>query len=200
MRIKPGLSRKQAIERKATELFRDKGYAATSMRDLAQNLGVEAASLYSHIPSKEALLQQICFRTAQAFFDGLDQADREADLSPTQRLQRYIAAHVQVVTDNLSSSAVFSHEWRHLSEPHLSEFLQLRQAYEEKFRTVLRTGIAAGEFAPTDVKFAAVTVLSALNWMHLWYKPDGGLTPSQLAQQLSSMLLQGIGQRTVQTT
>ena len=185
------LSRKEQIERTATALFKTKGFSATSMRDLANALGIEAASIYSHIKSKEEILQRVCFRMAQEFFEALDAAE-SIDGSASDRLQRAISAHVQVLTNNTAASAVFLHEWRHLSEPHLSEYLSLRDKYESRFREIIRNGIESGEFAVPDEKFATLMIFSGLNWIHTWYKPDGKMKPEEIAANLSAMLLTGL--------
>ena len=93
------LSRKEQVIRKAAELFKEKGYAAASMRDLAQLLGIEAASLYSHIKSKEEILQKICFRMANAFFKNLDSVEQD-NLSPTDKLNQAIRKHIEILTKN----------------------------------------------------------------------------------------------------
>jgi TetR/AcrR family transcriptional regulator, cholesterol catabolism regulator len=185
------LSRKDQIEKTATALFKTKGFSATSMRDLANALGIEAASIYSHIKSKEEILQRVCFKMAQEFFEALDAAE-STGLTATERLQAAIVAHVQVLTKNTAASAVFLHEWRHLSEPFLGSYLAMRDKYEARFRDIIKSGIVAGEFTLPDEKFAVLTILSGLNWIHTWYKPDGKMTPQEIADNLSAMLLNGL--------
>ncbi|WP_181163749.1 TetR/AcrR family transcriptional regulator [Pontibacter mangrovi] len=185
------MNRKQQIERTATSLFRTKGYAATSMRDLAHELGIEAASLYSHIKSKEEILQRVCFRVAQEFFEALDAAEANSGCA-TSRLKKAIAAHVRVLTQNTEASAVFLYEWRHLSEPMHSTYRNLRDRYEARFRDMIREGTASDEFHVPDEKFAVLTILSALNWIHTWYRPDGKMKPAEIAENISNMLLHGL--------
>ncbi|MHA7102742.1 TetR family transcriptional regulator [Roseivirga pacifica] len=184
-------SRKVQIEEKATTLFREKGYAATSMRDLAQVLGIEAASLYSHIKSKEELLQKICFRMADRFFDAWKEVETEQN-SYAAKMQKAAIAYVQVITQNTDASAVFFNEWRHLSEPHLSKFLSMRNDYEGRFIEIIEKGIAAGEFQQVDSKFMMLAILSSLNWTHNWYKPNGKLSPEDVANKLSNLILNGL--------
>lgn len=187
------LSRKQQIEFTATSLFKSKGFSATSMRDLANALGIEAASIYSHIKSKEEILQRVCFRMANEFFEALDTAGTP-EATATEKLRRAIQAHVEVLTQNTAASAVFLHEWRHLSEPFHDTFLALRDKYEARFREIIRAGIQSAEFTVPDEKFAALTILSSLNWIHTWYKPEGKMTPTEIADNLSEMLLNGLKQ------
>jgi AcrR family transcriptional regulator len=184
-------SRKAQIEEKATRLFREKGYAATSMRDLAQVLGIEAASLYSHIKSKEQILQKICFRMADEFFEAW-KAVEQNDTSYAQQMEKAAIAHVKVITTDTDASAVFFNEWRHLSEPYLSDFLQMRNDYEGRFIGIIENGIAAGEFKSVDSKFMMLAILSSLNWTHNWYKPNGKLSPEEVALKLSNLILNGL--------
>ena len=86
-------TRKEEIEEKATQLFRTKGYAASSMRDLAQVLGIEAASIYSHVKSKEEILQKICFRMANEFFTAKDRIEK-LDIPPIEKLSKAMEAHL----------------------------------------------------------------------------------------------------------
>ena len=182
-------SRKQQIETEATALFKTKGYSASSMRDLAQALGIEAASLYSHIKSKEEILQKICFKMANAFFMAIEKVDAG---SPEKELDAAIKAHFEVICQNIDASAVFFNEWRHLSEPLLTEFLELRAKYEQFFIKIISKGIKQGLFRPIDEKIAMMTLLSSINWTHQWYRTDGRMSVEEIGGQLSELLINGL--------
>ncbi len=184
-------NRKEQIHNAATYLFKEKGYLATSMRDLAKLLEIEAPSLYSHIKSKEEILQKICFDAAEAFFSGLKGLDRD-NISAKTRLEAVIHSHILVICSNLDSVAVFLNEWRHLSSPYYEDFLKMRRQYEQEFRKHILYGVENGEFKVRDVDFAVLTILSSLNWTYNWYQPDGKMTPEEIASNLSEILIKGI--------
>ncbi|UYZ59643.1 TetR/AcrR family transcriptional regulator [Hymenobacter latericus] len=188
----PNLSRKAQIDQTATALFRRRGYAATSMRELAAALGIEAGSIYSHIRSKEEILHRICFRLADEFMAGLRHATADASASAATRLRRAIESHVRVLIHDADASVVFLHEWRHLSEPALSEFLKLRHDYEAAYRELIARGVAAGELQTPDPAFAALTLFASLTWLPNWYRQDGKLGPDQIAERLTDQLLGGL--------
>ena len=187
----PTLSRKAQIDQTATELFRRRGYAATSMRELASALGIEAGSIYSHIRSKEELLHRICFRVADEFMAGLRAANAD-DAPAAVHLRRAIDSHVRVLIRDTDASAVFLHEWRHLSEPALSEFVQLQRGYELAFRDMIAQGVADGALRTPDPAFATLTLFASLTWLPNWYRPDGKLNPDQIAERLTDQLLGGL--------
>lgn len=184
-------SRKEQVIRKAAELFREKGYAATSMRDLAQALGIEAASLYSHIKSKEEILQLLCFEMADMFRSSLDEVEKSNE-SHSSKLRNGILGHIRVMAKDLTASAVFMNEHRHLSEPHLRHFLLLRINYINRFKKIIEEGISSGEFKQLDTKLAVMTLFSSLNWLPFWYDPRGEIDPDALGNQLADMLIQGL--------
>lgn len=182
-------TRKQQIEEQATALFKTKGYTASSMRDLAQILGIEAASLYSHIKSKEEILQNICFKMADTFFAAIEHVD---ETSPEKQLEAAIKAHFQVISKNIDASAVFFNEWRHLSEPHLTKFLAMRTRYEQYFVEIIHQGIMKGLFRVIDEKFAMMTILSSINWTYQWYRPTGKMSMDEIGDHLSELLINGL--------
>ena len=188
----PLRSRKAQIDRTATALFRARGFAATSMRELATELGLEAGSLYSHIKSKEEILHRVCFGLAEDFFTDFAVATVDASTPVAEQLRQAIEGHVRVLTRDSAASAVFLHEWRHLSEPAHTEFLALRDRYELGFRTLIVRGLAAGELHAPDAAFAALTLLASLNWLPAWYRPDGKLSPDEIAHRLAEQLLNGM--------
>lgn len=185
------LSRKEQVIRTAAELFREKGYAASSMRDLAQKLGIEAASLYSHIKSKEEILQNLCFDMATEFRKSLDEVEKQKGPA-SEKLRKGIIGHIQVMAKDLTASAVFMNEHRHLSQPYLREFLLLRINYINRFKDIISEGINTGEFKDIDKKLAVMTLFSSLNWMPQWYDPTSNIVPESLGQQLSDMLVNGL--------
>src|SRR5262245_31187456 len=133
------LSRKEHIYDVAKSLFREKGYSATSMRDLANAVGIEAASLYSHIKSKEEILQLICFSIAEEFLMVAEEI-KKTSLPAEKQFARAIEAHINVITKNADAAAVFLHDWRHLSEPFLSDFKLMRKRYEDYFKKIISKG------------------------------------------------------------
>lgn len=186
------LSRKEQVIRSAAALFREKGYAASSMRDLAQKLGIEAASLYSHIKSKEEILHHLCFDMAAEFRKSLQEVESK-NVSATEKLRLGIIGHIQVMAKDLTASAVFMNEHRHLSQPHLREFLLLRINYINRFKSMIEEGAQHGEFKSTiDKKLAVMTLFSSLNWMPMWYDPASKIDPNALGQQLADMLVNGL--------
>jgi len=183
--------RKQQVIQTAEQLFSDRGYLATSVRDLAQALGIEAASLYSHVKSKEDLLWTIADRSANEFFAKVEPVANSA-LHTTEKLSQMIVSHIEVIASNLDASAIFLREWRHLSDPRLSEYANKRKKYETMFRDVIRKGIEENLFMHYDDGFSTRTILSAINWTHTWYRPDGELTATQIGENLASFLLNGL--------
>jgi AcrR family transcriptional regulator len=191
MITKSKVNRKQQIIEKATQLFQKQGYAATSMRDLAGYIGIEAASLYSHIKSKEEILQTICFQMANDFFQSLEKIELEK-LSADEKLRKAVISHVEVLTKDSAASAVFFSEWRHLSESYLNDFLTMRNNYENKFIQILIDGHKEGIFKKMDAKFTVLALLSSINWMPSWYKPEGQLSPEEIAENVTDVFINGL--------
>src|SRR6218665_3242500 len=137
-------SKKEAIVRKAAALFRQKGFGAASMRGLAEELGVEAPSLYNHIGSKSELLQHICFKAADAFAENLG-AVESLQASYPKKLESFIRFHIRLMQDEFDEVYVANHEWKSLQEPWVSQFLSRRKQYENKLLQLIKEGIRKGE-------------------------------------------------------
>ncbi len=183
--------RKQQIQQVAQNLFRTKGYGASSMRDIAKEVGVEAASLYNHFSSKEDILKDICFQMATHFFEAIEPLEKKK-FSAKQKLEKAIEQHVLVIVNNLDASAVFFHEWKHLKEPYLSEFKALRNKYEKKFIQIINEGFDQKLFRKVEVKIVSFTVFSALNATYDLYKPNGKLSAKDISKNISDIIINGL--------
>lgn len=187
------LTRRQAIEDVASELFREHGYAGTSIRDIARALSVQGPSLYAHVTSKEDVLWAIVDRAATRFEVAADAAEASADASrpgdPSEALVALVRAHVDVLTADVDAAGVFVHEWRALDPDHRARILARRDAYEARFRRRLEDGIAVGAFAMTDSAVATSTLLSAVNGVAGWYDPNGRLPAGRIADHLAELSL-----------
>ncbi len=184
-------SKRQIIFEAAAQLFRDKGYSATSMRDLAQKVNLKASSLYNHIGSKEEILSSICFSNAKRFRDGMQQVEQMPG-SPIDKVRMLIRLHVEVATEDLTSVTAFNDEWRHLSEPLLTEFKAMRKDYENRFQRIIESGIQSGAFRALDSFTVLYTLLSSIRWLHDWYRPNRQISPEELYEQMTTLLLKGL--------
>jgi AcrR family transcriptional regulator len=185
------LDRKSEIRQTAKKLFKEKGYAATSMRDLAKEVGIEAASLYNHLASKEELLHEMCFDIADQFFLAFQSATT-AEKNPSRKLKSAIKAHIGVIANHLDASSVFFHEWVFLKEPDLGKFKKMRYQYEQGFRDLVQKGIEEKDFKDVNVKLAVFTIISALNATYDLYKSNEKLSQEEIAESISNLLLKGL--------
>jgi AcrR family transcriptional regulator len=184
--------RRRAIEDAASTLFRERGYAATSIRDIAQALAIRGPSLYAHVTSKEEVLWAIVDRAASRFERSAHDALADSGADPTHRLEALVRAHVDVITTDPGEASVFVAEWRHLSGDRRAQILDRRDAYEERFRSVVRDGMADGTFALTDPALAATFLLSALNGIAGWYRPDGRLSADRIADHFVDLAVRSL--------
>jgi TetR/AcrR family transcriptional regulator, cholesterol catabolism regulator len=187
--VLPRSSRSEQIAEVATSLFSERGYHGTSMRDIAEGSGVRAASLYAHIARKEDLLYGIVSRAAERFMADVEAAATAA-ARPRDRLRAAMRAHVRVVAEDVRAARVFHHEWTALTGERRAEVVRLRDRYEEMWDGIVRDLPGAAE-----PKMARLLVLSAANWVYTWYDPDGLLSPDEVADRYSDLLLKGLGVR-----
>ena len=185
--------RRRAIESVASSLFRERGYAATSVRDIARALDIRGASLYAHVASKEDVLWAIVDRAANAFESSATAAlEAQANATPRERLGALVRAHVGVIASDPTLTSVFVHEWRHLSDPRREAILARRDAYEHRFRDVIGEGVRTGVFAAVDAPLAATFILTALNGLATWYRSDGRISAGALADEYADLAVAAV--------
>jgi len=182
---------KQKVRQSAQKLFRERGYAAIGMRELAKEVGIQAPSLYNHYKSKDDLLREICFDMAQQFFTAFDKAVTTEEKFP-RKLKVVIKAHIGVIASNLEASEVFFNEWMFLEQPNLGKFKKLRFEYEMKFREIIDKGIKKGDFKKMNSKLIAFAIFSALNATYELYNANEKLSQEQIAEDISDLLLKGL--------
>lgn len=196
MTVDNGTARKSpardAVLRAATRLFGERGYTGTTMRDIAQEVGILPGSLYAHIDSKAALLREIIEGGVDRFNAAVTAVDAR-DLTPSEALREAIRHHVAIVADNPERTLIVFHQWRFLEDSDRVRLVAKRKRYEQFFLRQVRAGIAQGMFDPDlDPKIAVFTVLGALNWTPEWFNPAGRASPESIAAKIAAGLLGGV--------
>jgi AcrR family transcriptional regulator len=182
---------RELIYEEAAQLFREKGYASSSMRELAARVGLRASSFYNHIQSKEDLLQEICFANAEKFLNGIAEVEASGD-SPLDKIRALIRLHIRIAAEDISSVTVFNDEWRHLSEPQLSRFQDMRDRYEESFLGIIEAGSREEAFKDLHPKIVLYTFLNSLRWIYYWIRPGRTLDLEKLQKDMETLLLEGL--------
>ena len=159
----PKETRKQEIIRVAAKLFKSKGYSAVTMRDLAKAMDIKAASLYNHISSKQAILQDIVIAIAEDFTRGMQQI-MNSDTTSIGKLEQIIGLHVKIATENTDGLAALNSDWMHL-ENKLEYYLKLRNDYEANYLRIIEDGISNNEIKsikPDVLMFSMLSTLRSL--------------------------------------
>lgn len=184
-------NRKAEIHIAAAKLFGEKGFAASSVRDIAHAVGLGAASLYNHMESKDELLTLICFGCANKFLVGMERIEATV-ADPVEKIRELIQLQIDIALNDDSSLTVFNDEWRHLQEPFLSSFLTMRRNYETAYLGIIRMGIAQGKIRQMDPLVIYQIILSSLRWLHMPGVKKTKLSEKALTEQISSILIKGI--------
>lgn len=188
-------ARAEEIRDAAARIFHEKGYAATSIQDIADAVGILKGSLYYYIDTKEDLLFEVIKGAHERGLEDLAKW-RQLDAPPATRLRAAIEGHVVSNLCNLMSVGVFFHDFRSLSPDRRAEIIRDRDVYDDNLRQLVADGQAAGDFAPEfDPSVVVMGVLGMMNWAYQWYRPDGPLSPADIASAFADQILGGIAIR-----
>lgn len=184
--------RRSEVLAAATRVFHEKGYAAASIQDVADALGILKGSLYYYIDSKEDLLFAIIEEVHHGTMERLEQwLAIEADT--LVKLRVFLRWQVLTYCRDVEKVGVFLHDFKSLSPAHQDQILEERDRYDRALRDLLRQGQAEGVVAAdVDPKLTAMAIFGMMNWISTWYRADGPNTPEELADQFTDLALAGI--------
>lgn len=172
-------------------MFLEKGFSATSMRDLAETVGIEAASLYNHIQSKSEILQEIIFRTATDCNIHLTELSN-GDQTVLEKIESLIRFHIRMMLDRFEDYHVMTHEWIHLTEPHLENFIAQRRNYVQQLEVMIEGGIKNNELKPILPYVAVLTILSSVRGLEFWQRSRKKITAEEIEENMVTHLISGL--------
>ena len=150
----------------SSKLFKQKGYTAVTVRDIAEAMGIKAASLYNHISGKQEILSHTIIPVAESFYQGIQDIESSSRTIPA-KLGEIIKQHVELTANNYYKMAALNNDWMHL-EGDLERFLELRNGYEMVFRNIIRSGKEEGILKYQDEEVVVFSILSTLRNLYLW--------------------------------
>ncbi len=184
-------SKKEFILLKAAQMFREKGFAATSMRDLAETVGIEAASLYNHIRSKNEMLETICFDVANLFNIYIDEVEA-SDNSPIPKIEVLLRFHIKQMIENFEAVFVCDREWKHLDEPYLSNFRAQRRTYRKRIAAIVEEGIRRNEIRKIDAPTSVMIMLHAVSGIESWHRSKTKINAEDLENNMVMIMIDGL--------
>lgn len=182
-------NRRADIVRAAGRLFRENGYSATTIRDIADAVNMRSGSPFYHFKTKQEMLRAVVLEGV----DGIHVAVAAAaarPLPPRERFAAMVQSHCDVLLgdEGRDFAAVLLHEARYLDEEALAEIVRHKDEYEALWQGVLGELKRAGLIAD-DSGVTRLFLMGAMNWTSQWYRPDGKLTPRKIARQLVDFVL-----------
>jgi TetR/AcrR family transcriptional regulator, cholesterol catabolism regulator len=188
-------ARRAEVLEAATRVFHEKGYEATSIQDVADELGLLKGSLYYYINSKEDLLFAII---EEVHHGTMAQLERwlQVEADTLTKLRAFLHWQVVAYCEDVAKVGVFVNDFRSLSREHRERILEERDRYDRALRELIEEGKAEGVIdAEVDPKLSAMAIFGMLNWLSAWYQPEGPNTPQQLAEQFTDLAVAGLATR-----
>ncbi len=179
------------IVQAAAQIFREKGYHATSMQDIADAVHLQKASLYHHVESKQEILLEILDHALDRMTTEIT-AVVDSDHSPTEKLRLALQAYTKILTEDRDLAAVLLLEYRGLDPKLRARHIARRDRIDRLWREIVRSGVEAGEFRSVDPAMTSFALLGVQNWMITWFHQDGRLTPAQAADGFADLFLKGL--------
>ena len=176
----------------SARLFANNGYDGTSMRDIAEACGISKSLLYHHFTDKDEIYARIALGSTQRLYEFVQDRLPENG-SPIDRVRAFMTATGDYFQRHRSNWIAYTAAF--WSDPELrrhKERMMWRDRYEGLIRQLIQDAIDAGDFRPVDVPLTGRLVLSSLNWMHRWYRPEKGMTPAQIADSYFDLIFNGL--------
>ncbi|HVB75807.1 MAG TPA: TetR/AcrR family transcriptional regulator [Ktedonobacteraceae bacterium] len=175
----------------AVQLFAQYGYHAATMRDIARISGIQAASIYYHYASKQALLVEIMDTHMRDLNANLQRILQE-QTPIQQRLHAAIANHIRLHTTFKAEFFIIDTEIRALEEAHRNAILSLRDQYETMLQSLLSEGMKQGIFRLVDIKVASYALIAMCTEVATWFRPGGRLSVQQVIDLYTQMISEGL--------
>ena len=189
-------NREQEIVAAAARVFQEKGYHAATTRDIAAAVGIQQASLYYYISSKEELLYLVVREPIMRLYAQVE-AIVKSSLPARTKIERSIRAHLVAFDENYPHMFVFVQELHNVVQALQDTLREFPGRYQSLWEDLLRQGVAKGELrADLDVTTTALMILGMCNWMYRWYRKGGRLDTQAVAERYASAILDGIVVRT----
>lgn len=174
------------------KLIHEKGFRATTMRDIAQELNFEVANVYNYIDSKQSLLEGYLFDIQDEFHSAIDRI-LDSSHAPNEKFRLVVSSYIRITTKRPYEQALLVNEWRNLKEPRLQEFVERRKGYENKLRGIITEGVEQGQFRTRDVEMTTQTILATLRWLHnRCLNTESIINPMEIEKQLLDFIFNGI--------
>jgi AcrR family transcriptional regulator len=185
-------TKKQKLLQVSAQLFNEKGYQATTMQEIADNLGMKKGSIYYYIKTKEDLLYELGFATLHMLLDSGEKV-RQLTVEPDEKLRRFIHNHMNLLCKHLDLFTVSLRELNKINVPtYWNEIVNLRKKYEIMTRDIIQDGQKAGLFRDYDYRIVVNGILGMMNWIIRWYSPQGEKFPDDIAEVWTEMILHGL--------
>jgi AcrR family transcriptional regulator len=185
------VSKEERILEVAMKVFRERGYHAASMQEIADAVGMQKGSLYYYISGKQELLFMILERAIDTIAARIESI-YNSDLTPREKLRQAILTHVEVVSQRLEMLTILLRERHALTRSQQAAIDEKSNNYERLFQRILSEGIRAGEFRGMDVKMVSFGILGMCNWLYQWYSPEGRLSARQIGEVFSDLVFDGV--------
>ncbi|MGQ0505962.1 MAG: TetR/AcrR family transcriptional regulator [Myxococcaceae bacterium] len=176
----------------AARLFRQRGFAASTLREIAQAAGMLPGSIHYRYPAKEDLLVALMDRAVVRAIAAVESAAARST-DPTERVRLALRAHLELLLSGDDGVYVLLYEWRALAGRAREEIVHLRDRYEAFWDGMLYAAAGAGRLRPgVDLKLLRLFGFGAVNWVATWYSPEGGSTPEKIADAFWAYLTLGL--------
>ena len=186
-------SMREAVLATAAQLFLEKSYGRTSLNDVAERLSITKPALYHYFRNKEEILLE-CYRLGTGLIaETLNEIASHCGTG-IKKVEAFIYSYASVMTVNFGRCVMRLDEGD-LSSPARAEVRNYKREIDRRLRSFIQEGITDGSIAPCDPKIAAFSIAGALNWICMWYEPDGALSPEEIASQFARTLTRGLGPR-----
>jgi AcrR family transcriptional regulator len=175
----------------AAQIFRQKGYHGTSMKDIADAVHLQKASLYHHVTGKQDILVTILDQALDLLIDDMEQV-AYSNVSPQEKIRAAMRTYVKRLTEDIDLATVLLMEHRSLDDDLRVIHVDRRDRFEALWRGIVQEGIDTGVFRPVDARLTSFAFLGVLNWLITWYRQDGSLSGEQIADRFAELLLSGL--------
>ncbi|HIE25081.1 MAG TPA: TetR/AcrR family transcriptional regulator [Anaerolineales bacterium] len=183
---------KEEILNAAAEIFRVKGYHATSMSDIAGAVNLQKASLYHHVSSKQDILLELLDQALELLTGEIIGIVRDEKKPPNKKLRQMVSAYLNALINHVDLSSVLLMEHRSLDAERHARHVPNRDRFESLWREVIEEGMQTGVFCCVNTDLSTRNLLGAMNWIITWYNPKGTLSVDEIADQTASLLLNGL--------